>query len=224
MACAWFANQAVASQCGNKKARWRSVGMILNAPDDPAAGEWGQPQLGDQPQPGCPVSRAEERSTDRRSSPTTDKDQPCCGDREGCICAAPRQPRREGFGPCGGAGAQSPARSPAPSGTGPQAACPDGGRAQGRARRRAAPPLDGKKAGANTIKRKRAILHHVFEYAVELEELPSNPLHRIKWKLPKTTETVDPRVVVNPRQARELLVALTTWASASMAGKGGDSG
>ena len=44
---------------------------------------------------------------------------------------------------------------------------------------------------------------------MELEELPSNPLHRIKWKLPKTTETVDPRVVVNPRQARELLVAVT---------------
>ncbi|MGW7483491.1 tyrosine-type recombinase/integrase [Nonomuraea muscovyensis] len=69
--------------------------------------------------------------------------------------------------------------------------------------------LDGSKAGANTIKRKRAVLHHVLEYAVELEELPSNPLHRVKWSPPKTTETVDPRVVVNPRQARELLTAVT---------------
>ncbi|MEV0353139.1 site-specific integrase [Nonomuraea sp. NPDC050680] len=69
--------------------------------------------------------------------------------------------------------------------------------------------LDGTKAGANTVKRKRAVLHNVLEYAVELEELPSNPLHRVKWSPPKTTETVDPRVVVNPRQARELLVAVT---------------
>ncbi|MEU6424893.1 tyrosine-type recombinase/integrase [Microbispora sp. NPDC046973] len=44
---------------------------------------------------------------------------------------------------------------------------------------------------------------------MELEELPANPLHRIKWRPPKTTETVDPRVVVNPRQAQELLTAVT---------------
>ncbi|MEV5893179.1 site-specific integrase [Nonomuraea fuscirosea] len=80
--------------------------------------------------------------------------------------------------------------------------------------------LDGKQAGANTIRRKRAVLHHVFEYAVELEGLPSNPLHRIKWKGPKTTETVDPRVVVNPRQARELLVALTYVGKRQCDGKG----
>lgn len=47
------------------------------------------------------------------------------------------------------------------------------------------------------------------EYAVELEELSANPLHRIKWKPPKTTETVDPRIVVNPRQAQELLTVVT---------------
>jgi integrase len=80
--------------------------------------------------------------------------------------------------------------------------------------------LDGKQAGANTIRRKRAVLHHVLEYAVELEELPSNPLHRIKWKAPKTTETVDPRVVVNPGQARELLVALTYVGKRQRDGKG----
>lgn len=80
--------------------------------------------------------------------------------------------------------------------------------------------LDGKQAGANTIRRKRAVLHHLFEYAVELEELPSNPLHRIKWKAPKTTETVDPRVVVNPRQARELLIALTYVGKRQRNGKG----
>ncbi|ETK34250.1 tyrosine-type recombinase/integrase [Microbispora sp. ATCC PTA-5024] len=69
--------------------------------------------------------------------------------------------------------------------------------------------LDGQAASANTIRRKRAVLHAVLEYAVELEELPSNPLHKVKWKPPKTTETVDPRVVVNPRQAEELLTVVT---------------
>ncbi|MEV0971392.1 tyrosine-type recombinase/integrase [Microtetraspora glauca] len=69
--------------------------------------------------------------------------------------------------------------------------------------------LDGKAASANTIRRKRAVLHALFEYAVELEELSANPLHRIKWKPPKTTETVDPRVAVNARQAQELLTAVT---------------
>ena len=46
-------------------------------------------------------------------------------------------------------------------------------------------------------------------YAVELEELPSNPLDRLSWKPPKVSEVVDRRVVVNPRQARELLTAVT---------------
>ncbi|MFB4288979.1 tyrosine-type recombinase/integrase [Nonomuraea sp. ATR24] len=69
--------------------------------------------------------------------------------------------------------------------------------------------LDGKAASANTIRRKRAVLHALLEYAVELEELSANPLHRIKWKPAKTTETVDPRIAVNPRQAQELLTAVT---------------
>ncbi|WP_327586171.1 tyrosine-type recombinase/integrase [Nonomuraea sp. NBC_00507] len=69
--------------------------------------------------------------------------------------------------------------------------------------------LDGKAASANTIRRKRAVLHALLEYAVELEELSANPLHRIKWKPAKTTETVERRIVVNPRQAQELLTAVT---------------
>jgi integrase len=69
--------------------------------------------------------------------------------------------------------------------------------------------LDGKTAGATTINRKRAVLHSVLEYAVQLGDLDSNPLHKIKWTPPKTSETVDPRVVVNPAQAASLLVAVT---------------
>jgi integrase len=49
----------------------------------------------------------------------------------------------------------------------------------------------------------------VLRYAVELGELPSSPLERLSWKPPKVSEVVDRRVVVNPRQARELLTAVT---------------
>ncbi|GAA1725911.1 hypothetical protein GCM10009734_33410 [Nonomuraea bangladeshensis] len=40
--------------------------------------------------------------------------------------------------------------------------------------------LDGKTASANTIRRKRAVLHAVLEYAVELKELPAHPVHKVK--------------------------------------------
>jgi integrase len=64
-------------------------------------------------------------------------------------------------------------------------------------------------ATATTINRKRAVFHSVLEYAVQIGDLDSNPLHKIKWTPPKTSETVDPRVVVNPDQAASLLVAVT---------------
>jgi integrase len=63
--------------------------------------------------------------------------------------------------------------------------------------------------GATTINRKRAVFHSVLEYAVQIGDLDSNPLHKVKWTPPKTSETVDPRVVVNPAQAASLLVAVT---------------
>lgn len=69
--------------------------------------------------------------------------------------------------------------------------------------------LDGKTAGATTINRKRAVFHSILEYAVQIKDLDSNPLHKVTWKPPKTSETVDPRVVVNPAQATSLLIAVT---------------
>jgi integrase len=75
--------------------------------------------------------------------------------------------------------------------------------------------LNGKAAAPNTIKRKRAAFHNFLEYAVEIKELPSNPIHKVKWRLPKSSDTVDPRVAVNQKQARALLDA---------AAKVGDSG
>jgi integrase len=68
---------------------------------------------------------------------------------------------------------------------------------------------NGQAAGATTIARKRSVFANVIRYAVELEEMPSNPLDRLSWKPPKVSEAVDRRVVVNPRQARDLLTAVT---------------
>ena len=50
---------------------------------------------------------------------------------------------------------------------------------------------------------------NVLGYAIELEELTANPLDRLSWKPPKVSEVVDRRMVVNPRQARQLLIAVT---------------
>jgi integrase len=67
---------------------------------------------------------------------------------------------------------------------------------------------DGKPAAPSTVARKRATLHNALEYAVELELFPSNPLQKVRWKAPQNTELVDPRVVVNPDQAKALLAAV----------------
>lgn len=64
-------------------------------------------------------------------------------------------------------------------------------------------------AAANTVRRKRAIFHHILEYAVEEQLFASNPLARVNWKVPKATTVVDPRAVVNPIQARQLLDAVS---------------
>lgn len=68
--------------------------------------------------------------------------------------------------------------------------------------------LDGKTAAPTTIARKRAVFAGAVRYAVELGLLDSNPLDRVRWKTPKSTETVDRRVVVNHEQARRLLAAV----------------
>lgn len=69
--------------------------------------------------------------------------------------------------------------------------------------------LDGSSAAISTYRRKRAVFHHLLEYAVELEELSANPLHKVKLRKTKSGGEVDKRSVVNPRQARELLTAVS---------------
>lgn len=67
---------------------------------------------------------------------------------------------------------------------------------------------DGRLAAATTIARKRAVMFNVFELAVEHEHFPANPLAQIRWKAPKVRDSFDPRAVINPQQARELLHAV----------------
>lgn len=70
--------------------------------------------------------------------------------------------------------------------------------------------LDGKPAATQTYRRRRAVVFNSLEFAVELEASPSNTLSRVRRKRGKRPiQEVDRRVVVNPRQARELLAAVT---------------
>lgn len=68
--------------------------------------------------------------------------------------------------------------------------------------------MDGRRAAASTVSRKRAVFYNAVEYAVELGYLSGNPIASIKWRAPKVTEAVNPRVVINHGQARALLAAV----------------
>jgi integrase len=69
--------------------------------------------------------------------------------------------------------------------------------------------LDGKTAAATVYRRKRAVLFNLLSYAVERELLTNNPMTKVKRTAPKIAEGVDPRVVANPSQIRQLLTAVT---------------
>lgn len=71
--------------------------------------------------------------------------------------------------------------------------------------------LDGVAAAATTMRRKRAVFYNVLQYAVELGKLDYNPIDKVRVtsRRRKVVGLVDRRVVVNPRQARELLVVVT---------------
>ncbi|APU20148.1 tyrosine-type recombinase/integrase [Actinoalloteichus sp. GBA129-24] len=72
--------------------------------------------------------------------------------------------------------------------------------------------LDGEKAAPSTVKRKRAVLFNVVEYAVEKRLLEKNPIPGLKWKVPRAVRAIDKRAVVNPRQAVALLDAVRAQA------------
>ncbi|GAA2517997.1 integrase [Pilimelia columellifera] len=68
--------------------------------------------------------------------------------------------------------------------------------------------INGSAAAANTVGRKRAVFYSVLKYAVELRYLDAHPMDFVQWTAPKSEEEVDPKVVVNPTQARGLLAAV----------------
>ena len=72
----------------------------------------------------------------------------------------------------------------------------------------------GSAAAASTFRRKRATFHHALGYAVELDLLPVNPLDKIRRRPAAPATALDPRIVVNPSQARTLLKAVHVIAPA----------
>ncbi|GAA1990322.1 tyrosine-type recombinase/integrase [Catenulispora subtropica] len=63
----------------------------------------------------------------------------------------------------------------------------------------------GKQFAADTYRNKMKALSGAIKYGIELGRLTGNPLEKISTTPPRKVTTVDRRVVVNPRQARELI-------------------
>jgi integrase len=68
--------------------------------------------------------------------------------------------------------------------------------------------LDGSRAAANTVIRKRAVLHGALGYAAEAGLLPDNPLDTIAWQIPRSSAAVDPGVMASPAQVSAILDAV----------------
>ncbi|MBA8827104.1 integrase [Saccharopolyspora lacisalsi] len=68
--------------------------------------------------------------------------------------------------------------------------------------------LDGGRVAPDTFRLRRVILDNALDYAVERNLLDANPLDSLKLKTPKRSNAIDKRSVVNPIQARTLLLAV----------------
>lgn len=68
--------------------------------------------------------------------------------------------------------------------------------------------LDGTAAAPTTTTRKRSAFYSAVQYGVELDLFEANPIDKVQWSAPETTDVVDRRVVANPEQARRLLRAV----------------
>ncbi|MGW4086918.1 tyrosine-type recombinase/integrase [Streptomyces sp. NPDC004822] len=69
--------------------------------------------------------------------------------------------------------------------------------------------LDGTPAAGDTYKRRRRALNAALEHAVATGALPDNPLRRTRRKRVGSNDTVDPRVLVNALQVRQLLTSVS---------------
>ena len=70
--------------------------------------------------------------------------------------------------------------------------------------------LDGTRAAATTITRKRAVFHGCLSYAAELGRLEANPLDRITWRPPRSSCPAGPRSAATPAEVQAILAEVTT--------------
>ncbi|MEU3601033.1 site-specific integrase [Streptomyces sp. NPDC006798] len=68
--------------------------------------------------------------------------------------------------------------------------------------------LDGKKAAANTVKRKLPVFSNCLRYAVERELLATFPLDKVDWTPPETDDEIDFRFVPGPKLAKKMITAV----------------
>ena len=69
--------------------------------------------------------------------------------------------------------------------------------------------LDGTRAAATTITRKRAVFHGCLSYAAELGLLAANPLDRITWRPPRSSCPASPRSAATPAEVQAILAEVT---------------
>ena len=69
--------------------------------------------------------------------------------------------------------------------------------------------LDGTRAAATTITRKRAVFHGCLGYAAELGLLEANPLDRITWRPPRSSCPAGPRSAATPAEVQTILAEVT---------------
>jgi integrase len=65
--------------------------------------------------------------------------------------------------------------------------------------------LDGSRAAAATVARKRAVFHNALGYAVEPGLLPANPVSQVRWAAPTAATAVNPQTVASPAEVRAIL-------------------
>ena len=69
--------------------------------------------------------------------------------------------------------------------------------------------LDGTRAAATTITRKRAVFHGCLGYAAELGLLEANPLDRITWRPPRSSGSAGLRSAATPAEVQAILAEVT---------------
>ena len=69
--------------------------------------------------------------------------------------------------------------------------------------------LDGTRAAATTITRKRAVFHGCLSYAAELGLLAANPLDRITWQPPRSSCSAGLRSATTPAEVQAILAEVT---------------